>query len=574
MLKKLSNRIIFSNLILIIILIFIIFSFISTHLRQMHIELIKKDIQQKITYIEKIIVNKKFCNNKLSYDIIHNLSTIMDLKISVIDLQGSILINSDKNDSKENVKYQADIKTALKNGTGDYISYSSKKKTYNLFFAKKSKDIIIRTTKSLEELDSSQEKIRKVIFFSGVLILFSSLIIIMVISKRITRPINETLAFAKEFSNGNYSKRILNYSDDEIGMLQKSLNKLADTILEKINSLIFEQNKLQITIESILDGIVVVDINKKILIVNNAFKKILDVSTIMTGKSYYEVIRSSALNSKIQQALMEGQSKSFELELITENHCDVFITPIKEEKTIQGILIVVRDITDKKKIEQMKTDLVSNMSHELKTPIAILKGYLETVFQHQDNPEMVKNLLEKALTNVDRQSSLISDILKLNRLETTDDFVHEVINLKEVIEGCIDILKPKSNQKEITIHTKYNNNALIVKGNRFLAEEVFFNLIDNAINYNHKGGSIEINHEKDNFYDQTMISIKDSGIGIPEESIDRLFERFYRVDKSRSRATGGTGLGLSIVKHAIDLLDWNIAVKSTDKKGTTFTITI
>ncbi len=574
MLKKLSNRIIFSNLILIIILIFIIFSFISTHLRQMHIELIKKDIQQKITYIEKIIVNKKFCNNKLSYDIIHNLSTIMDLKISVIDLQGSILINSDKNDSKENVKYQADIKTALKNGTGDYISYSSKKKTYNLFFAKKSKDIIIRTTKSLEELDSSQEKIRKVIFFSGVLILFSSLIIIMVISKRITRPINETLAFAKEFSNGNYSKRILNYSDDEIGMLQKSLNKLADTILEKINSLIFEQNKLQITIESILDGIVVVDINKKILIVNNAFKKILDVSTIMTGKSYYEVIRSSALNSKIQQALMEGQSKSFELELITEKHCDVFITPIKEEKTIQGILIVVRDITDKKKIEQMKTDLVSNMSHELKTPIAILKGYLETVFQHQDNPEMVKNLLEKALTNVDRQSSLISDILKLNRLETTDDFVHEVINLKEVIEGCIDILKPKSNQKEITIHTKYNNNALIVKGNRFLAEEVFFNLIDNAINYNHKGGSIEINHEKDNFYDQTMISIKDSGIGIPEESIDRLFERFYRVDKSRSRATGGTGLGLSIVKHAIDLLDWNIAVKSTDKKGTTFTITI
>jgi two-component system, OmpR family, phosphate regulon sensor histidine kinase PhoR len=298
---------------------------------------------------------------------------------------------------------------------------------------------------------------------------------------------------------------------------------------------------------------------------------LLEIDMDVVGRLFFEAIRNRALNARIEQTHATGTAAVFEETFLNGRHCDVFINPISGEQALGGILIVLHDTTEKKRVEQMKIDLVSNMSHELKTPIAILKGYLETMEPHLDNPEMARELLGKALNNVDRQSSLINDILKLNRLERSQEFVTDYVDIREIIRSSIDILLPSAQKKNVSIRFNTDGQSARVHGNRFLAEEIFFNIIDNAINYNIEGGSITVDMEK--MGDRVTVAIVDTGVGIPDDSIGRIFERFYRVDKSRSRATGGTGLGLSIVKHAVDIMGWSIRVSSSST-GSKFVVEI
>ena len=575
MFKKISNRIILSFMALIAILIIVLLFLILDHIRGYHLNILKREMTEKLNFIELEIRNNPYRYLRSSIPdrqaFIHGLSRIVNLRITLVDFNGIVIADSEYTNvgAMDNHRYRPEINRSLSEGTGDSIRFSNTLRTDMLYMAKKSDLEVIRLAKPLREVDESIAQLRAYILMAGGIALLLSGLLVIVISRRIARPINETMSFARDFSNGEFSRRISNYSNDEIGLLQKALNRLADTVVEKINTLLFEQNKLNKTIESINDGIAVVGKDKKILVANRAFKMLLDIDADVVGRLFFEAIRNRSLNSHIEYAHATGETASFEETFLNGRHCDVYINPIAGEQELGGILIVLHDTTEKKKIEQMKTDLVSNMSHELKTPIAILKGYLETMEPHLCDPEMAKDLLKKALANVDRQASLINDILKLNRLETSKDFTTEFIDLRSVVRNSIEILGPKARKKNVSITFNTDGQHAMVPGNRFLAEEIFFNIIDNAINYNVEGGTINIDMEKSG--DRLIVAVVDTGIGIPEDSIGRIFERFYRVDKSRSRSTGGTGLGLSIVKHASDILGWNIRV-SSDTSGTKFVI--
>ncbi len=208
-----------------------------------------------------------------------------------------------------------------------------------------------------------------------------------------------------------------------------------------------------------------------------------------------------------------------------------------------------------------------NLKHLLPFLKDILKQYSLII----NDTEMNTDFISKALINLERQNSIINDMLKLNMLETMTEITFEKINIKDIITSCMEILNTKATAKEIKINLNIDLLDKQIDGNKFLAEEIFYNIIINAINYNNNKGRIEIEAKESN--GKIIVSIADTGIGIPEDSIDRIFERFYRVDKSRSRATGGTGLGLSIVKHAVEILNWKINVESGGN-GTTFFIEI
>ncbi len=577
MIKKISNRIILAFSALIVMLVFFLLVFFNDLVRDTQLAILKREMKSKIDFIDLVIKEKygTYTLERLKRDagLVKKLSGIVHLRITMIDSNGRVFADSEVSDlsSLDNHLYRIEVQDAGKLTYGSSIRYSTTLKTDMLYFARKSGSLTIRLARPLFEIEESLVKVRKLIVFSGLFVFLTAFIIIIYISRRITSPINETLNFARDFSHGDYSRRILNYREDEIGSLQRSLNRMADTIVDKMNTLIFEQNKLEITLESISDGIAVVDEEKRVHIANRAFHSLLDSKQEMKGRLYFEVIRSRTLNTSIEYALAKGVASHFEEVLLSGIVCEVSLNPIKEKNTLQGILVVLHDITERKRIEQIKTELVGNMSHELKTPITIMKGYLETISENIHNTELSSEFIQKALDNADRQNSIINDILKLNMLEEKNDFLEEEINLRDVINTCIDILSPKAAERDITIVEDINILDENVKGNRFLAEEVFFNIIDNAVNYNRESGSIKISAEKKKF--SRVVIIEDTGIGIPVESVDRIFERFYRVDKSRSRATGGTGLGLSIVKHAADLLGWGVALKS-GKKGTVFTIEI
>ncbi len=572
MLKKISNKIIISYTVFILFLLLFLSFFFRSLISETHTDILKREMEEQLDFIELALDQSEYSSieSEQVAALLKSVSDINNMNVGIIDYDGNIAADTGDLISGDNIRYEKDFSKALLDTYGCHVDYSSEIKSEILYCSKKTPRFIIRLSVPLADINHSLKKLKSALYIIGLSVIGASILVIIILSQRITGPIRETLNFAKQISEGNFSKRILNYSEDEIGEVQRALNRMADILVEKINSLIFEQNKLQITLESIADGIAVIDNNKKILISNRAFNTIFDYDVQTTTKLFFEVIRSRKLNAKIDSTLISGEDIRYEDKLINGKYYQININPIKEEKSLQGILLVMHDITEKKKIEQMKTDLVGNMSHELKTPITIMKGYLETINENIENPDTSRDYIKKALDSANRQNSIINDILKLNMIETTQDFTSEVINLVEIIENCIEVLKPKYNKKLIDIvsDTQAIQDAE-VQGNRFLVEEVFFNIIDNAINYTNSDGKVTI--KATNTRDSIKVSVSDNGIGIPEESIDRIFERFYRVDKSRSRETGGTGLGLSIVKHAVELLNWDISVTSSDD-GTTFTI--
>jgi two-component system, OmpR family, phosphate regulon sensor histidine kinase PhoR len=577
--NKIRNKIILSITSLITLLILILAVFYYDLLKVTHLNIIKMEMVEKINFIDIAIreipgLYTDRTNNRLSLEI-KKFSKIIGLRITIVDLNGIVIADSDFNPFlMDNHRYRIEIKDAIGRQTGEGIRHSDTLNTDMLYYAKKIDNYIIRVAKPLNQIDEMISKFSKTIFGAGIILIIIAVVVLVIISNKITNPILDTKEFALAFSEGDYSKRIVNYSKDEIGILQKTLNRMADSIVREMDMLVTEQNKLKTTFESISDGIAVIDKDKILVMANKAFSGLLGIRTdtvTVTGKIYYEIIRGSTLNKNIEQSLVTGRNAEFQEKLFSEKICEIFIVPIKDKAGLEGILIVLHDITEKKKIDQLKTDLIGNLSHELKTPIAILKGYLETIQLNLEDRDQNEDYIAKALVNLERQNSIINDMLKLNMLETMKEAAFGKINIKDIILNCIEILSIKAKAKEIEISADIDPLNKQTDGNKFLAEEIFFNIILNAINYNNQNGRIEINAEATN--GRTTVSVSDTGIGIPEDSIDRIFERFYRVDKSRSRATGGTGLGLSIVKHAAEILGWKISVKSGDK-GTVFYIEI
>ena len=575
--NAISRRIFTAFSILIIFFVVFLFFLFQNLIKEAHIDITLEEMRDKTFFVENFIESKKgnldgdevFFRNE-----INNISEITGLRVTFVDKTGRVIADSevDNYEEMDNHLYRREIMQAGEEGTGHSIRYSHSVMTDMYYYARSYTDFYLRMAKPMHEMDRHLGQIRETMIYLGLFIIFLSFMIVLYITSTISRPIEETINFANLFAAGNYSKRITNYSETEIGQIQRTLNYMADMIVEKIDSLLFEQNKLKITIESIDDGIAVIDKEKRIVIVNRSFYTCLELSdTSATGLMYFEVIRNSNLNMKIEYSLHNSGNIRFEEEFSNGRIYDVNINPISGESTLEGILIVLRDFTEKKKIEQMKTELLGNMSHELKTPITIIKGYLETIAANINNPSLCAGFIEKAIENADRQNSIVNDIIKLNMIETSNEFMTENVSIDELLAGCVSILEHKAEKNSVRLIPDLNTPEEKRICSKFLAEEIFFNLIDNAINYNMSGGRVNIESSVEG--DKLTVKIRDTGVGIPDDSIDRIFERFYRVDKSRSRETGGTGLGLSIVKHAADLLGWKVQVSSSDS-GSVFTVLI
>ncbi len=577
MFTRLSHKIIAYFSILIIAMIMPLVLLLHGIVNQNHMELIKEEMHSKLNLI-RLSIDRWESGDWRSFGkkkkLVYDISRMTGLRVTVVDMNGRVIADSDveKPELMENHLYRQEIRDAISSGEGYSERYSQTLKKDLLYMASVNGNVVLRLAKPINQIKENLNSINGRITIVGLVTAAAGILLIVFLSRRVTASINTAILFARRFAEGDTESRIMNYSDDEIGILQMSLNRLADTIVEKINSLVFEQNKLKITLETISSGIAVIGTDRRIIISNSAFNGLFEYRRDPVGFLFFEVIRSRLLNAKIEYAVTGGKAVQFEERLVSGVLCDISIKPISEEGTLMGILVVLRDITEKKKIEQLKVDLVANMSHELKTPITIMKGYLETIYENINDSDMARDFIVKAIENADRQNALVNDILKLNMLETSGDVEFENVDLAATVKGCADLLAHKASRKNVKLSVNLGQDVLKVKGSAFLAEEIFFNLIDNAINYNRPGGVVEVSSEKEG--STTILRVRDDGIGIPEDSLDRVFERFFRVDKSRSRATGGTGLGLSIVKHAVELMGWKIVVSSSQPGGTVFLVKI
>ena len=499
---------------------------------------------------------------------VDSMGELANIRITVVDTAGVVLGDSKKDPHMmENHRNRPEIMAAYAGRIGTSIRYSTTLKQHMLYVAipiVKDGHLlgVLRTSMSLHRIDYLLGRLRSKILRYSIIMLLIMVIITTYFTKRISAPIREMLNVVHEMSSGNLSVRIHSTSRDEIGRLANAFNHMATEMERMFHEITVEREKLHTIIANLHEGLLVMRQTGTIILVNNSLKNIVGDTAV--GKFYWQVLRYPDFMKLIEQLLQSRQPTHSEVVIDDKTYlCSATMTPTYD------IIVVFHDITEMKQLERMKRDFVVNVSHELRTPLTAIKGFVETI-EEMTNDTQIQHYLQIIKRHTDRMINIVADLLTLAKLENkTIQLDKQKIYLPDIASDVIKIFTPNAQRKGLTIEMKLHEPIPEIEADPSLLEQLIINLIDNAIKYTDEGKVVlEISHN-DNF---VKLTVKDTGIGIPAEHINRIFERFYVVDKSRSKRHGGTGLGLSIVKHIVLLHNGKIDVKSTPGKGSTFTV--
>ena len=397
-------------------------------------------------------------------------------------------------------------------------------------------------------------------------------------TKRYMRPIEAATMTAIELAQGNYRARTSSSNSGETKMLTTSLNILARNLEEAELSREMHQDRLETLIENIGSGVIFIDNKSYITLINREYKRLFNVDPVhFMFRVYHDVIESEEIIILIEEIFRTEKSIKRQIELPIENeprHFEVYGAPIiGNHDEWNGILLIFHDITELKRLEQIRKDFVANVSHELKTPITSIKGFSETLLDGAlHDEETLRSFLTIILNESNRLQLLIQELLHLSKMEQqVIELQCDDIDLVALLKEIGMMLSTRMQAKQIIFDMDIPDQA-IVEGDLSRIKQVFINLLSNAVNYTPVGGKVGVIVKEDQ--DLVTVAIQDNGIGIENKELPRIFERFYRVDKARSRDSGGTGLGLSIVKHILEIHHGKVTVDSTVGVGTIFTVTL
>ncbi|MBF0117503.1 MAG: HAMP domain-containing protein [Desulfobacterales bacterium] len=519
-------------------------------------------------------------NKEAVYNLCKEIGKNSSTRITIILPHGEVIGDSAESIEKmDNHRNRPEIIEALKSKRGSSIRYSSTLKSDLMYVAvplfKDGKILgFLRTSLPINYISKALGSLQKNIIIWGVFIVFFAGIISLIISRYISSPIEEMKEGVKRFASGDLKYKLSIPKTEELSSLASTMNMMAQELNNRINSVIRNQNELKAVLSSMTEGVIAVDMDEKIININNEAAHMFDVNLSKpTNLSIYEVIRNTDLQKFVKDVLSSVSFKERDIKS-EKSVLSARCTPLCDANTNRiGALIVLNDVTQIRQLETMRKDFVANVSHELKTPLTAIKGFVETLKEClKEDLEQAEYFLEIIERHVNRLNAIIDDLLNLSRIELEDE--RKKINFSQtqllsVLKEAVQICGVKAFEKKIKINLICDD-KIFVKIDSCLMEQAFINLIDNGIKYNNDGGIIDISVTSVN--GEIIISIKDQGIGIPKEHLPRIFERFYRVDKARSRKLGGTGLGLSIVKHIVIAHGGQVKVTSEPGKGSVFTI--
>lgn len=434
---------------------------------------------------------------------------------------------------------------------------------------------ILRLSHQLLDVDALQSELWRSNLLFSLLALFLAGIVAWYLARKMAAPMREMGNSIERISEGNYSEQFFDYSHPEFNTLGHSINQLAHSLQEKNETIDETSERLAALMDQLVIGVILLDSEQRVQMTNPAARRILGYEEkSITGHSFLEMFKSYGLVQLIQQTFEDHRSHHEEMTLYfpEERILDVNTIVLSEEKSMQ-VLILLYDISQIRRLEKVRTDFAANASHELRTPITALKGFAETLLDGaKDDPVILEQFLTIIYNESNRLEILVNDILELSKTEQKQvPMQKEAVNVNEIVRTCFLLVKRRSEEKALALRlVSPLPEDLIIEGDKSRVQQVISNLIYNSVNYTDKGGTITVMLEKD--ADDAVIHVADTGIGIPEEDLSRVFERFYRVDKARSRNSGGTGLGLSIVRYLIQNMQGSISVKSTLGMGSTFTV--
>jgi len=484
----------------------------------------------------------------------------------------------------ENHMKRPEIMEALKRKKGVCIRYSSTLEKNMMYIAlpvmhDKNMIAVVRTSVSVSDIDSKIKSVRDNIFIAMVLTILAAAIASLYVVRRITHPIEQMKKGAAKFAKGNLGARLAIPASEELSELAVTMNRMAENLDKKIRDFKNRSMELEAVHASMQEGVIAIDKDEKIITVNDAAAKIFDFPASKLKTRYIlEVARNFEFQKFIQRALATPEPVEDDIVITRDEDLilNIHSTALYDtgEKRM-GTLIISHDITRIRRLERMHKDFAANVSHELKTPLTTIKGFIETLqamLAGNDTKEC-ENFLKIIENNVNRMIDLINDLLALSRLERLQgtNIQLENHNMAILIQGAVNTCHAGSHAKNIIVSIDCPED-LTAMVDPILMEQAIINLVDNAVKYSCEGKPVAITvSSREDFFD---IVIKDKGCGIGKEHLSKIFNRFYRVDRARSRHEGGTGLGLAIVKHIIQYHNGKIDVQSTKDEGSTFRISI
>jgi len=552
--------------------------------------LFKKDAYNRTIEILKrsntLTWNILSLDNFLNMDDFIKSIAVSDIRVTIIRANGKVVADSQADISRlDNHASRPEINEAI-NGVSGYSKRYSDSLGEDLVYVAmpmrkiSGKSYIIRSAMSVKEIDSTLGDIINRILYTGFITFLALSILSFLSERRLISPLSDIQKAAESYSTGNLDHHLTVQGPEDMRIVAESINSMAESLKFRLNEITRSKNQLDAVFSSMMEAVVVLDESLNIRHLNQSALKILDLSgSEVIGKSLIEVFMNSALQSIAEEVLNLQTPVERDIS-INSNHNLVLKVhgtqiPHENEKTAaNAIVLVLNDITKTHHLESMRRDFVANVSHELKTPITNVKGYLETLLESDmADTETTEHFLNISLRNANRLNAILDDLLSLSRLEHQDNesLEVEIRSIEGVITAAFQSCAPKATEKEVKLILEGERN-LLVPVNTLLMEQALTNLIDNAVKYSSAGSSVRVEiQKKDN---QAVISVSDEGIGIPSKDLPRVFERFYRVDKARSRELGGTGLGLAIAKHIAIVHNGSVKVESELGKGAAFTIRI
>ena len=434
---------------------------------------------------------------------------------------------------------------------------------------------VIRVALPVSAVTSSYAAIHRVMVLGGLVALVVALGIGLFVARRVTKPVVQMQAIAHQMSEGDFTVRAPIRSPDEIGRLGRALNGLAARLREKIDDLRREQAKATAILDGMIEGVIAVDARDVILLLNERARAMFGLdATRGGGKPFLEVIRNTELHEVFREARAagEGSVSNREVRLANPVHrrVEVNAVPLRLVGDEIGVVMVLHDVTELRRLEQVRTEFVANVSHELRTPLTAIQGYLETLLggalEEQDN---ARRFLEIVFRHTERLGRLLNDLTDLSNIELGRVSLKLApTRLDETVDAVLAIMGPKAKRGKVALKSQLPRDLPPVLADRDRLVQILLNLVDNAVKYTPEGGRVTVRaHDPADAH--VEIDVVDTGIGIPPGDLPRITERFYRVDKARSRELGGTGLGLAIVKHLVFAHSGLLRIESEPGRGTT-----
>jgi len=512
------------------------------------------------------------------------LGDAISTRLTVITAAGAVIADSDDDPaSMDNHILRPEIVAAVSDGSGFATRFSRTVAANMMYHASAIRidgELIgfARTSLPLTEINDQLSEIRTIVTLGAAFATLIALIVGLLVAGRITAPLIGMTSAVESIADGDYGKRVNSSAGDEIGLLGKAFNRMAGELEDRMRTITADRNVLLTILAGMAEGLIAVDGEERIVHLNPAAGRLFGVDPEKcTGKKLWEVIRGNHIVEMLRRSFQNRSAARSRFSIFEEidggREVELHAAPLEDiAGNFKGAVFVFDDVTELRRLETVRQDFVANVSHELKTPIAAIRGLVETILDDREMPgETRDEFLNRVQNQSVRLSLIVTDLLTLARLDSAEAvFEAETVDLRDRVTLAGSHFRAAADGAGIDLVVEVPVHAVNVSGDLESLDVVINNLVDNALKYTPKGGRVSISLEADE--NETALVVKDTGVGIAAEHRDRIFERFYRIDKARSRELGGTGLGLSIVKHVVKVHGGEVLLESEPGSGSSFRV--